>query len=252
MVHYLFGFDNPRDNPRLAEILDYFEPTTRMILSQKECDAYRGMYYQIQETDKEEMAFEQQRKLNPSSYILRIERVFRVYHQTLKKEFVYYYARRQVRGISPNETIPANEFEDQRFFGIHPKPLVKVEGFDYRGNPVNVRVSGTEWQFEWEWSAEKLDEILNDKDNKFDGTTYWVAQAPSDTSRESPSPKYRVKSITDFKQGNIFDLMEMAQSRTEFSSLEEFKETKEAQKKAQADLVVKKINNNNSNNRKAS
>lgn len=242
MVHFLFGFENPKDNPRKAEILDYFEHTDYMKKAQEEASIFPGLYYQVLQTDEDEMAFEHQRMLNPSTYILRIERVFRVWHSTQKKEFFYWYVSRQVRGMSPSEKQPAMEFEHQGFKGIHPKPICSVGGYDYRQRPINVRVKGTEWVFEEEWNPTRLMDILADSDNKFGNTTFWVAEAPLDTSREAPSPKYQVKNIEDFKQGNIFDLMEMAQSRTEFTNLEEFQETKAAQKRAKADLVVKKVN----------
>lgn len=238
MVHFLFGFDDPRSNPRKKATLDSMDPTHYMIEAQKEASRY-GLFYQVLQPDEDAMAFEYQKKLNPSSYILRIDYVFRVWHSEQKKEFLYYYASEQVRGMPRAETIPGKETQHRSTFLIHPKPNIQAEGYDYKGNPINIRVLSTEWVFEQEWDPKVLDSILANPDNKFSGTKFYVGTAPLDTSRPHPSPKFQVKNYEDFKQGNIFDLMEMAQSRTEFTNLAEFQETKEAQKKARADLTVK-------------
>lgn len=239
MVLTYFGFDDPRDNPRKKHLLEFFEPTEYMKLSQAEGEPF-GLFYQIHPTDEQEMAFEYQRKLNPSSYILRIERVFRVWHPVLKKEFLYYYASKQVKSPPPSEIMPGIEHPHQSYYGFHPKPIIKAEGYDYRGKPVNVRVANTEWVFDIPWDPETFETLIKNPDNKFSNLTMWVSEAPLETSRQAPNKKWQVKSKEDFKTGDIFDLIEMGQSTTEFTNLREFQETKDAQKRHKADLTNKK------------
>jgi len=239
MVLVYFAVDDPRDNPRKKDLLDFFEPTEYMKLAEAEGVKF-GLHYQVHPTDEQEMAFNYQKAINPKSYILRIERVFRVWHPGLKKEFLYYYASKQVQSPPPSEVMPGIEHKHQGFYGFHPKPLIKPEGYDYRGRPVNVRVESTVWEFDIPWDPETLKEIINHADNKFSNLAMFVGETPMDTSRQAPNKKWQVKSMEDFMTGNIFDLIEMGQSRTEFTNLKEFQETKEAQKKHKADLVNKK------------
>lgn len=230
-VSVYFGFDDPQNDPVMKARLELFEPTVFMLRSNEEAKKW-DLFYQPQPSDFNEMEFNYQKELNPSSYILRILEVFRVYDRNNpKKESLYYTAAKQVRSPPPNEKMPGKEHTFQGYFGWHVKPNVVVEGFTYRGKPVNPRVESTEWVFDIAWSKSELDKLINDSDNKTSDTMFYVAEAPLTTGRQTPNPMFRVVSKNDFMDGDIHDLIEMGKSRTTFKDLGEYQETKVAQKR---------------------
>lgn len=224
----VYRFDDPTEDPRLKQFFASFGINISMQKSIEEGKPW-GLFYWPQRSDKEEMVFEYHRRMNPSTYIVNIHQIFRVFDQRDKKEYLYWYGTKQVRTPAPAETIPGREFICSNYFDRHCKPVVDFDGTDYYGKPVNVRLKDTEIAYDIPWSQDAFKGLVNDPAVKFSNYELCVGIAATSYTKGPPSPMYQIKEVKDFLEADFDELLDFGKNN--FDSIEQYRITKDLQAK---------------------
>lgn len=241
-THNAYRFADPRrEDAAKMQLFSMFPETEFVKKSQEEGNKW-GLYYWPQPADENEMAFEYQRRLNPSTYGIKLEGVYRLFHKKDNKEYLYWFAQRFCRSPPPAETLPGKEHNVSNYYGMHFRPVVQVEGYDYYQKPVNPKLISIELVYEQEWSQEAYKKLINSKDVKFKGHKMYVGLASPNANRLGAIQSYTIKSEEDFLKESWKDLWEFGASR--FDSMEEFKRTKELAAQEHKSITQSQINKN--------
>lgn len=176
-----------------------------------------GVTYPDSFYNEKERTFEYYRRLNPKSYRIAIDIVWRVLDERDGQEYIMYHAYRYCDQeiTSPDGKKVTRPWEIDGYYGFHHKPITKPLEFNPDGSISKLDVVRVDKVYDIPWSKKTFDKLIDDPVNKNKTWQFYLGIASTDKSRDVPveGTTQQVLNREDFSSYDFEKTMKLAKSK---------------------------------------
>ena len=176
-----------------------------------------GLVYPDTFYNEKERTFEYYRRLNPSSYRIAIDIVWRVLDERDGQEFIMYHAYRYCdqRVTSPDGKTVTKPWNIDGYYGFYHTPITQPLEFNPDGSVAKMDVIRVDKVYTIPWSKENFDNLIDDPINKNKTWQFYLGIVSTDQSRDVPieGTTQQILNREDFSSYDFETTMQLGRSK---------------------------------------
>lgn len=190
---------------------------TERIKLERQAAADAGVSYPDTFYNEKERTFEYYRRLNPKSYRIAIDIIWRVLDERDGKEYIEYHAYRYCDQeiTSPDGKRITRPWSIDGYYGFYHRPVTAPLEFNPDGSVAKMDILRVEKVYTIPWSKEEFMRLVDDPLNKNKTWIFYLGIASTDASRDVPleGSTQQILNIEDFVDNDFDMLMKLGKSK---------------------------------------